>query len=102
MPVPESRRILSPADASSEVFKVEPGGQYQLVVSGHSGGEWVLQVRTADGEPWISTGTDGTFSSDGIKSMYLNQDVEYRLEGGSKGADAFLIPVYGGRGAVSV
>ena len=98
MSVQASRQILQAADTASDVFQVRDGGQYQLVLTDWVSGTWQLEVRIADGDDWISTGSDGQFSGDGIKSMYLNSEVEYRISGGEKGARAFLIPVYGGAG----
>lgn len=57
-----------------------------------------MQIRVGPGEDWISTGADGSFTGNGIKSVYLNSEVECRFHGGTKGAKAYIVPTEGGRG----
>ena len=103
MSVSLKRRILDETQATGRTFKVHRGGQYQVVVQGHAGGTWQVQTRTnidTDGGAWISLGEDGEFTADGIKSMYLNPECEYRITAGTVGAQAFCIPITGGIGII--
>ena len=101
MAVSKRRQILDATAATSDVFRVSPGGQYQLIVTEHAGGTWQLECRISKDHDWISVGSDGEFSADGIKSMFLNSECEWRLSGGTMGAEAYLIPINGGQGVVT-
>ena len=101
MAVSKRRQILANTEATSDVFKLDPGGHYQLIVTEHAGGVWQLEGRISKDHDWISVGSDGEFTGDGIKSMFLNGEMEWRLTGGTVGAEAYIIPLYGGRGIAS-
>lgn len=101
MAVPVARQILGSDQSAGSEFEVRPGGHYQILLQGHAGGTWQLQVRSrtgAAGGTWISLGTDGEFDGDGMKSMFLNPECGYRISGGDMGAQAFCIPINGGEG----
>ena len=80
-----SRKILSSTETEGSAFRGQ-GLVGIILLTGHSGGTWTLQVRDPDGT-WVNT--DITWPSDGIQSFDSQRFFDYRLTGGTAGASAW-------------
>lgn len=83
------RQILTAAQAIGDEFDTTGNLAFgSIILSGHAGGTWTLQVQDPD-DTWIDT--DITWTSDGIKSgLGFARSLKYRLNGGSVGAKAWV------------
>lgn len=81
-----SKQVLTTTQATSDLWKPDNVQQF-VTVSAHSGGEWVVQVRTPDGE-WVDL--DVLFDDNGQKTFYTLRGWNYRLHGGTEGAKAWV------------
>lgn len=85
------KRVLGPTQTTSDEFAA-PGGLAHLLLSGHSGGTWKLQVKDPDGT-WVDLDGDTgvTFDDDGMVTWYGTAHLMYRLTGGTVGAKAWMV-----------
>ena len=64
-----------------------------ILMEGHAGGEWILQIKTPNGT-WMDIADDSggiSFDSDGLQFFYAQAWLNYRLNGGTVGAQAWLL-----------
>ena len=82
--------ILASTQDTSDTFRTR-GGISFLLLSGHAGGTWKLQVEDPDGV-WVDvTGDQGVqFNDDGYQVFYADSELTFRLTGGTVGAKAWL------------
>ncbi len=88
--------ILGTSDAIGVAFRSTEGSTFVLL-TGHSGGTWVLEVQSPDGD-WVQTDPAAgcSFSVDGLQFFTTSPHLLYRLNGGTPGARAWLV----GRGEI--
>lgn len=84
-----SKQILLDSQATGEEFK-PIGGPMVILLSGHVGGTWTLQIETPNGV-WQDTAI--TFAANGDQGFRLSPELTYRLTGGTIGAEAWLVTV---------
>ena len=83
------RKVLGVADAESIKFPL-PGVVGGVLVVGHAGGTWTLQVEDPENPgTWIDT--DITFTGNGLKSFDCFGFLSWRLAGGDVGARAWAL-----------
>lgn len=98
------QQILATTEAVSKTWKPRSGshdwsgradvtGRQQVIVDVHTGGTWTVQARIASDGIWIDT--DITFDDVGIKAYWASNELEYRLSGGTLGAQAHVTSVAG-------
>ena len=96
------KQILEATDAEGKIFMFRGGAptytgpqdilsRQQAIVDVHTGGTWTLQERVPD-RTWIDS--DITFDDVGVKAFWASQEMEYRLSGGTIGAEAFATGVW--------
>lgn len=84
--------ILDDSDSDGSVFYVDEGTAF-ILLTGHAGGTWKLQVYTPD-DVWedIADASGGvSFDSNGLVVFYAQPALGYRLSGGTAGAKAWLL-----------
>ena len=69
-------QIVLEADQQTGAEFRPSGKEEMILLAGHVGGTWVLQVKTPDGE-WINTDVD--FTNDGIKAFMSTPNFAYRM-----------------------
>ena len=84
-----SKKILDIAQVTGDVFK-PIGGPSVILLSGHTGGTWTLQVENPNGI-WQDTAI--SFTAVGDQGFRLSPELSYRLSGGTVGAEAWLVTV---------
>lgn len=82
-----AQQILQATETTGSAFRV-PGGRVGILFEDDSGGTWTLQVRRSGGS-WVST--TPTFTDNGVKFFVCSYELEYRLNGGTVGAQAHLV-----------
>ena len=65
-------------------------GVQSIILTGHAGGTWTLQCQAPNGT-WVDSNV--TFDDNGIKDFYGWPEVDYRLNGGDVGAEAWATGV---------
>lgn len=80
------QKILLSTETTGDAFTPN-GGTALIVLSGHAGGTWQLQVSTPDGT-WVDD--EMTFTDDGIQAWHCTSELSYRLTGGTAGAEAWV------------
>ena len=80
------RQVLTSTQTESDEFNFRSPGA-SILLSGHAGGIWTLQVKSPSGD-WIDT--DLTFDEDGGEPILVIAEESYRLTGGSVGAEAWV------------
>ena len=91
MPEGEPTQILTATQTQSDTF-MHPGQDGAFIaLRSHAGGSWTLRAKFPD-DQWVDVGTgDVEFTADGICLFDAPRDgFEYRLEGGTAGAVAWL------------
>ena len=86
------RQILEDDQTEGSEFSVAEPRAF-ILLSDHAGGEWKLQVRNPEGD-WvdIADGSGGvSFEDNGLVFFYAQGWLNYRLNGGSEGAKAWLL-----------
>ena len=87
------KQILDAAQSTSDIWLFS-GKDGVIVLTGHNGGTWTLQVEAPDGT-WIDT--DVTFTANGIMADFVTTPgLRYRLTGGTSGAKAWAAVVLPG------
>ena len=84
--------ILKATEAIGSEFSVNLDRVF-LLMEGHVGGTWTLQIKTPDGT-WMDIADDSggiSFDSDGLQFFYAQPWLNYRLNGGTTGAKAWLL-----------
>ena len=89
----ESYRILKTIWIGA-TFKLIHGPQQLVIQDFQTGNLWILYARTSETTEWIDTNIQ--FTGAGIVRFEAIEQVEYKIEGGAVGAEAFVIPVFGG------
>lgn len=84
------RKVLEKTEATGSVFKLY-GGVQALILDSHAGGVWGLQIRGPN--EWINV-SDMTFDANGVKMFHAVPGAEYRIAGGTKGAEAVVSGAY--------
>ena len=82
------KQVLQATDDTGAKFNTSGSGFY-LLVSGHVGGNWTLQIQVPDGS-WVDT--DITFADNGVKFFHSSKHFQYRVTGGTTGAKAWIAP----------
>ena len=96
------RQILEATDAEGKIFMFRGGAptytgpqdilsRQEVIIDIHTGDTWTLQERVP-GRTWIDT--DIIFEDVGVKAFWASQEMEYRLSGGTIGAEAFATGVW--------
>ena len=91
------RQILEATETVGSTFMLRGGAptwngpqdilaRQQVILDVHTGGTWVVQERMP-GRIWIDS--DIEFSDVGVKAFWASPELEYRLNGGTAGAEAF-------------
>lgn len=79
-------KVLDAAQTTSDVW-ISSGRNGIIILTGHAGGTWTLQIQAPDGT-WVDT--DVTFTANGVQTnFYTVPGFSYRLTGGSAGASAW-------------
>ena len=101
------RQVLSADQDTSAVFWCDGGNpgfigdqtlvtQQLVLLTGHAGGEWTVEVQHPDDETkWVSTNV--VFSEDGMLPFWASPEFNYRIDGGTRGAEAWVTRVRGVR-----
>ena len=96
--------VLNTESAESAIFRLRTGGHNwqdrqdilsrQIVhLDVHTGGTWELESRVPGNAQWV--GTSRTFTDIGQKAFWASTEFEYRLAGGTIGAQAYVTGVAG-------
>ena len=86
------KAVLAATETTGSEFFVTEDRAF-LLMEGHAGGEWTLQIKTPD-DTWmdIADSSGGIlFDDDGLQFFYGQAYLPYRLTGGTVGAQAWLI-----------
>ena len=78
--------ILDATQTTGDEF-YPPGGTALILLTGHAGGTWQLEVQAPDGT-WVED--EMTFTDNGIKAWFNVAHLKYRLTGGNAGAKAWV------------
>lgn len=82
------KKILESNEAVGDAFLIEHPRAF--IVMKHAGGTWNLEILLPDGT-WLNIGAGGVqFTSGGLFHFYAVPAMNYRLRGGSVGAEAWL------------
>lgn len=87
----EPTQILGTTQTTSDTF-TPIGGEMYLLMDGHAGGTWKLQVKAPSGN-WVDLDGDPggvKFEADGMIHFYGVPWLPYRLTGGTAGAQAWV------------
>ena len=79
------KQILTATQTTSDETHLS-GSLAFVILEGHAGGTWVLQIKGPVTDTWIDTDVD--FTGSGIKAFDSNGELLYRLTGGTVGAVA--------------
>ena len=85
-------QVLAATDTEGSEFRATEDRVF-LLMEGHAGGEWKLQIKTPAGT-WMDIADDSggvSFDSNGIQFFYAQAWLPYRLNGGTAGAEAWLL-----------
>ena len=85
------KQVLADDQAIGDAFNLQ-GGRTFILLKGHAGGEWKLQIFAPDGE-WMDIADDSggiSFDSAGLQFFYAQGWLSYRLNGGVMGAKAWV------------
>ena len=96
--ISKNKRIIQPTWSSSTFTLLN--GNHQILVENHTGGDWILYIRSGPTEPWLDTNI--SFAGNGIQLIEAIEGAEYRFSGGSIGATAYVVPLYGGVSPMSI
>ena len=84
-------KILSADEAMGPAFKVPSGGAAQIIMVGHAGGTWMVELEAEDGT-WVDGGLK--ISASGAYLIEANPSSSYRMNGGDEGAAAWVVMSY--------
>ena len=85
------RQILEATQVDGDPFSVD-GADYFIVLAGHAGGTWHLQLRDpGDATAWRDL-SDQEWIDNEIHDFRGGAGLQYRMHGGSVGARAYLAP----------
>ena len=85
-------QMLTSTQTESDEF-TPYGGPMFLLMQGHAGGTWILQVKAPNGE-WVDLDDDPggvKFAGDGMIHFYGMPWLPYRISGGTPGASAWVM-----------
>ena len=97
------RQILESTEAEGSTFMLRGGAptysgpqdllSRQLVhMEVHTGGSWTVQSKRPGSAIWVDT--DISFTGIGQKAFWASQEFEYRVAGGTVGAEAHATGVW--------
>ena len=101
------RQVLYAADDDGKAFRVSAGtaaaytslnqnllGRQQVILQDHAGGTWKMQFRLRGQADWVDVGDSVVaFATAGIVTIFVTPELEYRLTGGTSGANAWVTNV---------
>ena len=80
-------QVLFATESESDPFNFPADGAGKILLDGHQGGTWTLQIQSPLGN-WLDT--DITFSENGGSPDIIPFRLSYRLTGGTVGAQAWI------------
>ena len=78
---------MAATDAASREFHVK-GTVAFVMLTKHAGGTWTVEMKSPDDE-WVDIDQD--FDGNGVKAIHAENDLAYRVTGGTQGATAWVI-----------
>ena len=100
------RQVLFEADANGKAFSVASGttsmtsfnlnllSRQMVILEDHAGGTWKMQFRRVGQNAWLDVGDSVVnFTDNGIVTVFTTAELEYRLNGGTAGANAWCTNV---------